>query len=109
MQCILERWKLSRNWLVEIGRVTTGWLRVSICYIGCWPTFNHLPTALAGASATIASDALMNPFDGMVGLLCAFVFLTHLPYQSLSNGCKYTSLNFVRLSLVPVPYCATRV
>lgn len=82
MQCILERWKLSRNWLVEIRRVTTGWLRVSICYIGCRSSFILLPTALAGASATIASDALMNPFDGMAGLLFPFVLLTHIYHIS---------------------------
>lgn len=44
------------------------------------PSFNRLPniTALAGASATIASDALMNPFDGIVDTLCAFLLLINI-------------------------------
>jgi hypothetical protein len=33
--------------------------------------------ALAGASATIAADALMNPFDGACNILTSINFITH--------------------------------
>jgi len=56
----------------------------------------HVFSALAGASATIASDALMNPFDGASGLHFLRKYdQTVIRLQSSSNECRCTNPNFV--------------
>ncbi|KAG6854524.1 hypothetical protein C0991_005436 [Blastosporella zonata] len=64
-----------------------------------------LATSLAGASATIASDALMNPFDGALipsELLLHTKMLVH--FQWSSNGCRFTSLNSALLRAAKTIY-----
>lgn len=59
---------------------------------------SHSAIALAGASATIASDALMNPFDGKLSFFSSIAILSTQPpfcLQSSNNGCRYISPNSV--------------
>ena len=53
--------------------------------------------AVAGASATIASDALMNPFDGTYIFQIPHNPLATIP-QSSNNECKSTNLSFAQFS-----------
>lgn len=60
-------------------------------------TFPRFP-ALAGASATIASDALMNPFDGELSSLSLLVIFSHPTpscLQSSNKECRYINLSSV--------------
>lgn len=64
MPCILELMRRLRNLQARMRLGTIGLRLVSSSAIYNLIADLFFPPALAGASATIASDALMNPFDG---------------------------------------------
>lgn len=65
--------------------------------IFCSPNTKYRTLALAGGSATIASDALMNPFDGTLTSRSFSRFPPfHAFFQSSSSACRYTNPNFAR-------------
>jgi hypothetical protein len=66
MLYILAHLKLSRNCLGEMKLVISGWQHVRLQpYVDkVLLTLRNTFLAIAGASATTAADALMNPFDG---------------------------------------------
>ena len=62
--------------------------------------------ALSGACATIASDALMNPFDGKNTHACPWA-VTDL-VKSSNSACKYTAPPTLRSRNVLAPFTAPK-
>ena len=125
MRSTLALTKLSRTLLAGIRMIIITHLR-QVFQVSSLRLLSEdladLKPALSGACATIASDALMNPFDGVKPFLSLMKFHSDPTVQSSSSECKFmdrptvqylnalapsTGLKVSPLSMSPIlPRCA---